>query len=150
MRTRPLSLIALIVSMLLAGCATAGPKFSEMSAATNRPPAPGNGRIYFYRTTVLGAALQPEVRLNGQVVGRAVPRGFFFVDAPAGNHEVSTSTEVERKLTLTLEPSQVRYVKFNVSMGFFVGHVYGELVEEAKGASEIADTHYVGPETAKP
>lgn len=150
MRRLPVAMIALVVSMLLAGCATSGPKFSEMSAAISQPPAPGSGRIYFYRTTVLGAALQPEVRLNGQVVGRAVPRGFFFVDRSAGNYEVSTSTEVERKLTLTLEPGQVRYVKFNVSMGFFVGHVYGELVEDAKGASEIPDTHYVGPPGATP
>jgi hypothetical protein len=88
--------------------------------------------------------VQPDVRLNGDVVGKAVPRGFFFVDRQPGNCEVTTSTEVERKLTFTLEPDQVRYVRLNISMGMFVGHVYGELVDEAKGASEIASMRYVG------
>ena len=143
MTRMPVMLVVLIVAAAaLAGCATSGPKFTEMTATTGAPAAPGSGRIYFYRTAVLGAAVQPDVRLNGQVVGSAVPRGFFFVDRPAGNYEVTTSTEVERKLTFTLEPGQARYVRLNISMGFFVGHVYGELVDEAKGKAEIADTRY--------
>ena len=144
MRLSIVAAIALVASALLAGCATSGPRFTEMGSAMNPTPAPGTGRIYFYRTAVLGAAVQPDVRLNGDVVGKAVPRGFFFVDRPPGNCEVTTSTEVERKLTFTLEPDQVRYVRLNISMGLFVGHVYGELVDEAKGASEIASMRYVG------
>jgi Protein of unknown function (DUF2846) len=91
--------------------------------------------------------VQPEVRLNGQAVGRAVPNGFFYMDRPAGSYQVATETEVEKKLTFTLEPGQVRYVRLNISMGFFVGHVYGELVDEAKGRSAIAGTRYVGSAT---
>ena len=143
MRMRAGTGMAIIASVLLAGCATSGPKFSEMTA-TMSPRKPDMGRIYFYRTTVLGAAVQPGVRLNGEVVGQAVPNGFFYVDSPPGNYQVSTETEVERKLTFTLEAGQVRYVRLNISMGFFVGHVYGELVEEAKGQEEIADLHYTG------
>lgn len=144
MKLRALTSIVVIGPLLLAGCATSGPKFSEMTASTLATRPPGTGRIYFYRTTVLGAALQPDVRLNGEVVGRAVPNGFFFADRAPGNYEVTTSTEVERRLTFTLEPDEVRYVKFNVTMGFFVGHVYGELVEQDKGGSEIRDTRYTG------
>jgi len=107
------------------------------------------GRIYFYRTTALGAAVQPDVRLNGEVIGKAVPNGFFYADRPAGNYQVATETEVERKLTFTLEPGQTRYVRLNIAMGFFVGHIYGELVDEAKGREEIADMRYTGT-TAKP
>src|SRR5215470_15137586 len=109
MTRMPVIVVVLVVAVAaLAGCATSGPKFTEMTTTTGAPAAPGSGRIYFYRTTVLGAAVQPDVRLNGQVVGSAVPRGFFFVDRPAGNYEVTTSTEVERKLTFTLEPGQTR------------------------------------------
>ena len=72
------------------------------------------------------------------------------VDQPPGNCEISTATEVERKLTFVLEPDQVRYVKLNISMGFFVGHVYGELVDAAKAESEIAGTRYTGPPLARP
>lgn len=81
------------------------------------------------------------------MVGKAVPNGFFYADRPAGNYQVATETEVERKLTFTLDAGQVRYVRLNISMGFFVGHVYGELVDDEKGKAEIAGTRYIGPAT---
>ena len=70
---------ALIVALLAAGCATSGPKFSELSSTPAAMPT-DTGRIYMYRAAVLGAAVQPEVKLNGEVVGKAVPKGFFYVD----------------------------------------------------------------------
>jgi len=146
MRIRAGTVVAIVASVLLAACATSGPKFSEMTASMS-PAKPDMGRIYFYRTTVLGAAVQPSVRLNGEVIGKAVPNGFFYVDSPPGNYQVATETEVERKLTFTLEAGQVRYVRLNISMGFFVGHVYGELVDQAKGQKEIADLHFTGVPT---
>jgi hypothetical protein len=57
--------------------------------------AADQGRVVFYRTTVFGAAVQPEVKLNGVTVGTAVPNGFFWADRPPGPIEISTSTEVE-------------------------------------------------------
>src|SRR5215813_7767848 len=143
MQIRAVALLAVAASLLLSACATSGPKFSQMGS-TLAATKPDTGRIYFYRTTALGAAVQPSVRLNGEVVGKAVPNGFFYVDSPPGNYQVATETEVERKLTFTLEAGQVRYVRLNISMGFFVGHVYGELVDESKGLKEIEDLHYTG------
>jgi hypothetical protein len=143
MKIRAVAAVAIATSMLLSACATSGPKFSEMASSMSAATQ-GMGRIYFYRTTVLGAAVQPAVRLNGEVVGKAVPNGFFYADRPAGNYQVATETEVERKLTFTLDAGQVRYVRLNISMGFFVGHVYGELVDEAKGQAEIIDMRYTG------
>jgi hypothetical protein len=102
------------------------------------------GRIYLYRTSVLGAAIQPKVKLNGEVIGKAVPKGFFYVDKKAGNYEIMTSTEVKRKLSLTLDEGQTRYVRLNISMGFFVGHVYPKLVESQVGEKEIQNCRYIG------
>jgi hypothetical protein len=133
----------LIVVMTVAACATGGPKYKEMSSSL-AAPAPGMGRIYFYRTSVLGAAIQPVVKLNGEVVGGAVPEGFFYVDRPPGDYTVTTATEVEKKLTFTLEAGQIRYVRLSVSMGLFVGHVYGELVDEAAAQKEMDSTSYIG------
>lgn len=70
--------------------------------------------------------------------------GFFYVDCAAGNHRIATSTEVERELTFSLDEGQTRYVRLDVSMGFFVGHVYPNLVEQEKAISEIDSCHYVG------
>ena len=134
----------LSVSLLLPGCAT-GPKFMEVASTFNKL-VPEEGRIYIYRTAVLSAAVQPEVKLNGEVIGKAVPSGFFYVDRTPGNYEILTSTEVDRKLSLTLDKGEARYVRLNISMGFFVGHVYPELVEPAVGEKEIQDCSYVRPQ----
>ena len=136
-------LLALAISLILGGCAMTGPRFSEL-APTLTPVGSDTGRIYIYRTTALGAAVQPEVRLNGEVVGSAVPNGFFYVDRAPGNYEVITSTEVDRKLSMTLDKGQTRYVRLNISIGFFVGHVYPELVENEVGQQEIQDLRYTG------
>lgn len=47
------------------------------------------GRIYVYRTAAFGAAVQPKVRLNEEVIGKAVPKGFFYVDRPIGEYTLS-------------------------------------------------------------
>jgi hypothetical protein len=130
MKTALNAFAAIFVAFFLAGCAT-GPKFSEISSSINEPAA-DKGRIYIYRTAVLGAAVQPEVKLNGEVVGKAVPNGFFYVDRGPGD------------LSLTLDKDQTRYVRLNISMGFFVGHVYPELVENSVGKQEIQQCSYTG------
>jgi hypothetical protein len=131
------------IALLAAGCATSGPKFTEISSTMAAMPA-DTGRIYIYRSTALGAAIQPEVKLNGEVVGRAVPMGFFYLDKKPGNYELEATTEVTRKLSLTLEQGQKRYVRMGVSFGFFVGHVYPELVDNEVAQKEIQDCRYLG------
>lgn len=129
-----------VLGLTLAACA-GGPKYSEMQNTIPNLPA-NNGRIYIYRTAVAGFAVQPDVKINGDVVGSAKPDGFFYVDYPPGNYTITTSTEVSRSLTLTLDSGQTRYVKLDISMGFFVGHVYPELVDDATGEKDIASLHY--------
>jgi hypothetical protein len=139
------TVLLLCACLLAASCATTGQKYSETKSLP--PLAAGDGRIFVYRTVVLGMAVQPEVNMDGRVVGRATPNGFFYVDAKPGGHEIVTATEVERKLSLTLDPGQTRYVRLNISMGFFVGHVYPELVDTETGAKEIQDCRYTGNPT---
>lgn len=135
--------LVLSVSFLLASCATTGPKFTELSSQITQV-SPELGRIYFYRTALAGAAIQPEVKINGEVVGNAVPNGFFFVDKVPGDYVIMTSTEVDRKLSLILDGGQTRYVRLSISMGFFVGHVYPELVDLDVGTEEIQNCRYIG------
>ncbi len=131
---------AILVATLASGCAS-GPAYNDMKASFAATPT-GQGRIFFYRTTTLGAAVQPSIYLNGDVVGTAVPGGFFYVDRPAGKFEVSASTETENKLTFVVDPGQTRYVRLDMSIGFFVGHVVPRLVDEADGAKEIQETKF--------
>ena len=132
-----------MVVFMLGGCATTGPKFTEFAPSISNM-APDTGRIYIYRPSALGAAVRPDVKLNGEVIGEVISYGFFYVDRTPGNYEIMTSTEVDRKLSLTLDKGETRYVRLNISIGFFVGHVYPELVENAEGKKEIEDCRYIG------
>jgi len=88
------------------------------------------------------------VMLNGERVGEARAQGFFFVDRPAGEYVAVTSTEVERKVSFTLDKGQTRFIRFKVTMGFFAGHVYGEIVDEAEAKGEIVNCMYTGGTTS--
>ncbi|MEF8729939.1 MAG: DUF2846 domain-containing protein [Accumulibacter sp.] len=136
--------VSWLLPIALAACAT-GPKYTEMQSSIPTLGAE-QGRVYFYRSgSAFGAAVQPSILLNGVVVGESKPGGFFFVDQAAGNKEVSTSTEVEKKLSFTLDPGQTRYVRTVIGLGFFVGRVYPELVDDATGQKEIEEASYIGP-----
>ena len=136
------SILILVISLFMISCAATGPKFTELSSSISILP-PDTGRIFIYRTSFLGGAVQPEVELNGEVIGKAVPAGFFYADRKPGNYEVLTSTEVDRRLSLTLDSGQVRYVRLDVSFGFFVGHIFPVLVEDEVGKKEIQECRYV-------
>jgi hypothetical protein len=129
--------------MSLVGCAT-GPMLTDIESSI--PPIPsGEGRIYLYRNAVFfGDGLRPAILLNGENIGNPIPDGFFFVDRPAGDYEISTTTEVERKLSFELAAGEEKYVRFNITMGIMIGHVYPELVNKDEALSEMEDMHYVG------
>ncbi|OIR15142.1 hypothetical protein GALL_42610 [mine drainage metagenome] len=142
MKKNLIVLVFLIALSLLQGCAS-GPSYSAM--ANSIPPVPADkGRIYFYRPSVLGAAIQPAVRVDGVAVGKAQSEGFFYVDLAPGSHVVETTTEVSRRLTFLLGKGQTRYVKLAISIGFAVGHVYPELVDDAVGQKGVQDCKYIG------
>jgi len=127
--------------LVLSGCAT-GAKYTEV-ASTLPPLAPSQGRIYFYRPSAFGAAVQPDINLNSQKVGTAKPHGFYFVDRPPGNYEVTAATETEKKLTFTLEPGQERFVRLRIAMGVLVGRIIPELVDKAQAEKELSSLSFI-------
>lgn len=137
-----------VVLAVFSGCAS-GPKFAQMQSSIP-PLGADQGRIFIYRKGVMtGAAVQPEVKLNGDNVSVAKPGGFVYLDRTAGNYQISTSTEVKRTLSIALEKGQTRYVRLNIAMGFFVGHVFPELVETAVGEKEIKKCKFIGAAAPK-
>lgn len=132
-----------LLSILVSACAS-GPKMAEMKSTIPALKA-DQGRIYFYRSSsIVGAAIQPSIMLNGVVVGDSEPGGFFFIDHAPGPKEVSVATEVEKKLTFTLERGQTRYVRTSIGFGLVAGRVYPELVDKATGEKELEETSYTG------
>lgn len=141
---------AALIGTLLAGCAATGMKYDQASAGMPSLK-PGEGRVYFFRSSsMMGAAIQPEIRLNGQVVGVSKPGGFFYVDRPAGNYAASTATEVEKVANFVLQGGETKYLRTSVSMGIMVGRVAVELETPEKAKAELPSLSYTGadPKTA--
>lgn len=134
----------LAVSALLQGCAATGPTGAEMAGRLNEIP-PGYGRIVFYRSaSMLGAAIQPDVRLDGQVVGQSRPGGFFYVDASPGKHTAAASTEATSTVDIAVVAGQTHYVRSAIGFGIAVGRINltVEGVVTAKG--ELMGLSYTG------
>jgi hypothetical protein len=107
--------------MALAGCAASGPRYAEVEASMPSLRA-GQGRIVFFRSTGMGPAVRPDIRLNGEVVGTSEAGSFFFVDRPAGRYTASARTEVESSVEVLVREGDVSYVESSITMGVFVGH----------------------------
>ena len=135
-----LFLITLLLNVV--GCAS-GVKYADYESSIPRLDAQ-QSRLYIYRASAFGAAIQPEVRIDNFAVCKAVSQGFVFKDVSPGSHKVQCSTEVSRALSLTLKPGQTKYVRLDVSMGFLVGHVSPKLVEEEIALKELKKCKYIG------
>jgi len=135
-----------VVAAFLAGCAS-GPKHAEIDAAMP-DIKPGYGRIYFLRSSAfIGSPVQPEIQLNNRVVGRSRPRGFFFVDRPAGAYQASTSTSVTTSLNFDLYPGEVKYIRTEVTialLGIMPGSVSFTLMDESIAEPELRKLSYTG------
>jgi hypothetical protein len=135
--------LAAAAVLLVSGCAT-GIKHDQMAASMPNLKQ-GDGRIYFFRSTsMMGAAIQPDIRLNGQVVGQSKPGGFFFVDRPAGNYVASASTETEKTVSFTLAPGEIKYVRSSMGLGVLVYRAILELETPEKARAEIGPLSYTG------
>jgi len=142
MKLHHLGMIAIVAA--LTGCAATGPKFAAQESQTPKLTA-DKGRVYFYRVdSMLGKALQPEVQLDGTVVGKSQPGGYFYVDAQPGSHEAQTTTEATNKVSFVLDKGEVKYVRTKVSFGVMVGRVIPELVSSEEAAKELQDLSYTG------
>lgn len=141
---RRLALVSVMAAALLAGCAATGPKYTEMAKSLPGLKA-DEGRIYFFRSdSIVGAAVQPDIRLNGTVVGESKPGGFFYVDRPAGTYMATTATETEKALSLVLAAGETKYVRSSVGFGVVVGRGVLDLEDPKKAQAEIETLSYTG------
>ena len=131
----------LLVGFLLASCAS--PRGLDEPPLQIPALKPGYGRVYFTRAGELtGSAVQPEIRMNNEVVGRSVPGGVSYVDRPPGKYAVTTATEVA--VTFQLAAGETKYIKTRVTPGILVGHVTPTLEFPEQGQSDISRLRYVG------
>ena len=132
---------------VLAGCAATGAKYAEIASTIPAVKA-DQSRVYFFRaSSMVGAAVQPDVRLDGKVVGESKPGGFFYVDTTPGAHVASVATETEKTLSFTLAAGETKYVRQSIGFGVAMGRVVLDLEAAEKARTELADLAHTG---AKP
>jgi uncharacterized protein DUF2846 len=124
--------IMLLLSLCAFAISDAYAETAAVKAASDR------GRIYFYRgSSIVGIAIQPEVKLNGQTVGTATSGSFFVVDRPKGRYVASTTTEAESKFGFTLAPGERKYIRMSISPGILAGRINFELVNRSVAEAEL-------------
>jgi hypothetical protein len=142
---RGFALAALASLALLAGCG--GPVGTNYTAMSVSMPAvkPGEGRVFFYTPSVrFGGDVQPEIRLDGTLVGFAVPSGFFYVDRPAGRYEATGKAAADGRIEIPLAAGETRYVRAFAPSAFSVNAVHFLLVPATEGQADMAGLVYSG------
>jgi hypothetical protein len=138
--------LAILAIALVAGCGAApvGTTYTAMSVSLPAPK-PGEGRIYFYTPRVkFGANVQPEIRVNGTLVGFAVPTGFFYVDRPAGRYEATGKVAADGRIELPLAAGETKYVRAFAPSAFSVNAVHFLLVPATEGQADMTGLVYSG------
>ena len=137
------TILAVLGLWLAAGCAPVGTSYIE---ATTTLPAPkaGEGRIYFYTPKVrFGGNVQPQINLNGVLVGFAVPNGFFYVDRPAGRYDATGVTAADGRIELPLAAGETKYVRAFAPSAFSVNAIHFLLVPATEGRADMTSLIYV-------
>lgn len=131
--------------LTLAGCAEQPTQVSEPAA---QPAAPvdavasvapvGGNRIYIYRRSIMGAAVQPKVYVDGAEVGRCSRGNVVSVAVSPGTHTISATTETRKSVSVSVSDGQDVYVKCRISAGIAVGRPKFIVVPVAEGAADVA------------
>ncbi|MBV8976985.1 MAG: hypothetical protein JOZ13_06360 [Alphaproteobacteria bacterium] len=59
--------------------------------------------------------------------------------AARGTYEISAETEKKEAVTATIAAGQSLYVRFEVTMGFFIGHVAPSIIDPQQAVNEIQE-----------
>ncbi len=127
--------LCLILVLSLAGCAETKYRSDAM------PPIVSNqARIVFFRnSSFVGAELQTGILYDSSVVGNSRPGTYFYIDTAPGEHDISTTGDVNSHLTFPIAAGETKYVKTALGLGQFAGRIEPELVPASRAMRELPD-----------
>ncbi|PJO24366.1 DUF2846 domain-containing protein [Burkholderia glumae] len=141
------ALTLLAATIAFAGCAAPPQKpiYRDMWASVPAPAA-GQGRIVFFRSAAkLGMASGDRVDVNDKPAGQLPGGGFFYLDEPAGQYTVTTSSAPDRPLTFYLMQGETKYVRMGVPFALVAGPLTPSLESDSgKVRQELSMLRYVG------
>jgi len=133
-------LIGAIV-LLFSGCASIPLDNSDNTqrAKAFSAPAEGQAGVYIYRNSFVGKALKKDLWIDGKCIGKSSNKVFFYTQVEGGReHTVATQSEFSPKiLPVFMEAGRNYFIRQYIQFGAFIGGTKIELVDEARGRSEI-------------
>jgi len=150
---------ALRVAAALAACAllacSTGATYAQFAASTPKPPE-GQGRIIVYLTDVSEApAFWPIMTVDGQVLGELRTGTFFYVDRPAGVHQIGVGVKkslgafgnqgATDPVFIGVGPGTTSYLQVFVTAPPGMVMVQLQAEDAANGMRDLSSLHYVPP-----
>lgn len=140
LHARLLPVLAFVVALLAAGCASVPMAPLEDDArAKTYSVRPDKSSIYVYRNETFGGAVALTVTLNGRVAGQSGPQTFFLFEVDPGTHEVTSIGENTSALRLSTEAGKAYYLWLEVKMGMWQPRTLLQQVDEDTGRKGVAE-----------
>ena len=140
--SKSLLVSSVLLSLLMAGCASVPMESTENSNQAKQFNAPTNGNagLYIYRSGSLGGALKKDVWVDGKCIGETAPNIFFYQEVKGdGDHKLSTESEFSpNDLLVQTQGGKNYFVRQYIKFGVFVGGAGLEQVSEDVGKAEVA------------
>jgi predicted dinucleotide-binding enzyme len=138
----------LAVLIIVAACVTAfAPDCAGAQSINSEVGGPiplGHGRVFIYRYEKEGWHVRPAVRLNGQPVERIKPQSYFWLDLPAGAHEISAAARTNFVAQLDVAAGQKYFVRVELDQKRSTLRFRPVEVAQAKAIAQLNRLGYQG------
>jgi hypothetical protein len=136
------------------GCGASSKYMTKLESPTAVQVNPAAATVFFVRPSSFAASIKATILdSNGQFLGEALPKSYFAVQLPPGEHVFVAWSEGTPALKATLEPGKVYYVEVAPIVGVWSARVrlfaIGPQREQfAKLPSWIAESSMLIPDQA--
>jgi len=141
---KPITVIVLVLSALLVGCATVpmAPAEDDSRAKSFNVDA-GKSNIYVYRNETMGGAIAMPVTLNGKFAGKSAPNTYFMWTVEPGAHEITSLTENTSTITVDAIAGKNHFIWQEVKMGTWSAGSLLQEVSEQEGRAGVNECKLV-------
>jgi hypothetical protein len=111
----------------------------KMSAINiNQTPPAGKAQVFIFRDSAMGFALQMEVFIDEQSIGKTWAKSFLYAVLEPGHHILLSKSENKATIELDAQAGQTYFVQQQVKMGALYARSKLELMDEAKAKKKMA------------
>jgi len=124
----------------VAACGTTEINFTAQTDKKQHPtpqPEAGQSMVYVLRPSIMGAAVQTKLAINGEWKGVNRGNTYFYFTATPGEHLFCSKAENTSLLRLTLEPGKTYFIQQKVKMGAMKARNELAVMTEEEGRQKL-------------